>query len=57
MRRSHHSSGDGLGNHQPVGISPILLGLAFVLLVAVALIQPRHVPARSSSQIREARRQ
>jgi hypothetical protein len=36
-----------------VAISPILLGLAATLLLAVALIQPRRVPARNLSRIRE----
>jgi hypothetical protein len=36
-----------------VAISPILLGLTATLLLAVALIQPRRVPARNVSQIRE----
>jgi hypothetical protein len=36
-----------------VGISPVLLGLAAALLVAVALLQPRHVPARSATRLRE----
>jgi hypothetical protein len=34
-------------------ISPILLGLAFLLCIAVAMIQPRRVPARAISHIRE----
>ena len=42
--------------HILVGIAPVLLYLAAALCLVVAFM-PRHVPARSSSQIREARRQ
>ena len=38
-------------------ISPILLGLTLTLGLAVALIQPRRVKARSTSQIRGVARQ
>lgn len=34
-------------------ISPIMLGLTATLLLAVAMIQPRRVPARSNSHIGE----
>ena len=36
------------------GIAPILLYLAAALCLAVAFIQPRRVPARSTSSIRGA---
>lgn len=36
-----------------VAISPILLGLAFVLLLAVVFIEPRRQTARSTTPIRE----
>jgi hypothetical protein len=36
-------------------IAPLPLGLIAALLIAIALLQPRHVPARNVSQIREVR--